>query len=174
MLDAGDLNQTPLHEQGSHQLGRADASLQVNPTKDANVRLSCRWALLRLLSWMFANSPLICAHRDLQGLVHGILTFGGSGSWGRGGRLVGSLNASRVASLPGARVAPSSACRADDNSPNWTNIFARAARRSMSSITPRRRRLDAVAEASAQSMPTRMTPNQWPLPKQIDPTTCPC
>ena len=104
---------------------------------------------------MFANSPYICAHPDRQGLAHRILT-----SLETMVREEGGVPAASVASLLGARVAPSSACRAEDNSSNWTNIFARAARRSMSSTALRRRRLDAVAEATAQSMPTRIRPNQ--------------
>ena len=44
----------------------------------------------------------------------------GSGVRGCCGPLAGSLNALSVSSVPGARDAPSSACRAKDNSSMWT------------------------------------------------------
>ena len=48
----------------------------------------------------------------------------GSGVRGWRGRLVGSLNALRVASDPGARDDPSNACRAEETSPMCTNASA--------------------------------------------------
>ena len=60
-------------------------------------------------------------------------TSGGRGSRGWGGLLEASVSCLRVASLPGARAAPSKACRADDNSPTCTNLSARIALNSKSS-----------------------------------------
>ena len=57
------------------------------------------------------------------------MTLSGSGSRARGSHLSASLKASEV----GANAAPFSACRADESSPNDTNISALAARLSRSS-----------------------------------------
>ena len=56
-----------------------------------------------------------------------------NGTLGNAGRRSGSVKALNVARSPGATVAPSNACRADDNSPNWQRYKTRDALTSNSS-----------------------------------------
>ena len=62
--------------------------------------------------------------RKAQGTCHSL----GNGSRGLASLLLSSVNTERVAFVPGASAAPPKACRADDNSPNFTHNSALVAR----------------------------------------------
>ena len=91
-------------------------------------------------------------------------TSGGRGSRGCGGLLEASVSCRRVASLPGARAAPSRACRADDNSPTCTNLSARIALNSTSSCRLLRPLLLDCAACSSQM---RLASNNHPQSPRV-------
>ena len=73
-----------------------------------------------------------------------------NGTLGNAGRRSGSVKALNVARSPGAFVAPSNACRADDNSPNWQRCTAR----------------DALTCSSSMFLLLRLTLRRWASEQQ--------